>query len=144
MILSRATAIPCDEHEVIYKVGLGEVQHDNQGFEWSYYRQLTAYRKGNDTVGVFTDDEKFILGVNVIGKEEIKIYPNPANEVITISIPANRSIINVSVIGLDGHIYKTGIRSSTLRVAGMKPGIYILKIELNEEIFYKKIMINAS
>lgn len=141
-ILSRFDDV-CNEQEEIYKVGLGEVFHENFGFEWGESRQLKAYRKGNDTVGVFTDDEKFILGVNDFENVQISIYPNPAQERITISIPDDRSIINVSILGLDGHIYKTGIKTSTLSVGGMEPGIYILKVELNKGIVYNKIVINA-
>lgn len=76
--------------------------------------------------------------------KEINVYPNPANDLVYVSAPDNMTVLDVSIIGLDGLIYNSCFRSSAISVAGIKPGIYVLKIKFKNEVYYKKIMINAS
>ncbi|MEX0987356.1 MAG: T9SS type A sorting domain-containing protein [Bacteroidales bacterium] len=141
-ILQRIDLIFCDEMEYVFKEGLGNVAFTNRGFEWDSERKLVAYRKDNVTIGTFTDDA-LLLGINIYRNNNILVYPNPVNNLINISLPDDKIIEDVSLIGLDGEIYLSGIKSTSFTIPDMRDGLYILKIRLKNSTISKKIVINA-
>ncbi len=86
---------------VVAKVGLGVTIFQNSGcFERDHWEQLIAYRKGNDTVGVFSNDS-YLLGLkeDVKMNDEINIFPNPAQTSITISSETQQTLEFFDVLG---------------------------------------------
>lgn len=100
-------------------------------------------------VGLLQDPSD--VGINPIMDFEnnIKIYPNPAIDNITIEIAAGESNCAVSLLTLMGQtvakkeISKSKYNSKTeLSIKSLNKGIYILMIQNNEYRCYRKIKIN--
>lgn len=72
-------------------------------------------------------DDINVSGTNGINENVIsaKVYPNPANDVLNISI--NEEIESVSIVTLDGKVVATST-GSTVNVAELTSGMYIYEI----------------
>ncbi|MBI9036765.1 MAG: T9SS type A sorting domain-containing protein [Bacteroidales bacterium] len=94
------------------------------------------------TENVFPYDDGQFSVVNItksIVKESlITIYPNPAEDVINIS-SANQ-INNVRIFNFIGQIIYQG-NSSAINTSNFKSGVYIIKVETNENSLTEKITI---
>jgi hypothetical protein len=76
--------------------------------------------------------------------EMIRVFPQPASDMITIIYPFNAENLNLQLLSMDGKILKTGIinsRQTELNVGNLAPGVYILKLQDNENLFLKKVVI---
>ncbi len=74
---------------------------------------------------------------------EVKMYPNPANDNVCISIE-NASCLIVSVVDSQGRLIlqqKVNSEKLTLDLSGLTKGIYFVKIETNDFISYNKLIV---
>jgi len=74
-------------------------------------------------------------------KQEVKIYPNPANETVAISGINNGNVEIFNSIGqllINSEIQGT----SNINTSTLHPGIYLLKIEHGNEVTFEKLIIN--
>lgn len=85
------------------------------------------------TVGVF----------NNLEQEDIKVYPNPAKDLLNIEIPIDYDV-EVSLFNMIGVKVKNinVLNSKTINVSDLKPGIYFLYFKTNNRRVCKKIIIN--
>ena len=75
---------------------------------------------------------------------EVQVYPNPADEQVTIIVPYNEKPSTISFINLDGKTLKTLTISgseTSINVQDLKPGVYILRIESTENVVIKRLVI---
>lgn len=90
-------------------------------------------------------DDIHISGSNDIDTfiaSNIQIYPNPANNFIRIT--SDNTIEEINLFSLNGSlIYSDASKAdeSIIDISHYNPGIYIIKIISNEDIFIKKIII---
>ena len=80
-----------------------------------------------------------------IGNDRIKIYPNPANEIINIS--SDVIITSCSVSDLNNRIVlvedAADTKYITLPLNGLNSGIYLLELtDSNGNNYFKKVIIN--
>ncbi len=117
----------------VLKKGLGQVAgFFDVNFEGNYYEHLSAYRKGNDTVGVFTTDD-VLNGVEIAANEipTFHVYPNPSAGIMTVELPANANAV-VTIIDLQGRVVKTIANVSgqvSLQTDDVADGVYLLEVE---------------
>jgi len=85
--------------------------------------------------------ETYISNVGIVDyKDDILIYPNPANNIVTIS---GTDIANVKIFNSMGQLILTKHNTNSIDVSELTNGIYILSIELSiGHIIQKKIIIN--
>ncbi len=74
----------------------------------------------------------------------LKIYPNPASDMITVSLP--EQFIEFSIVFYDNNgkkIYETSIdkNDATIDISHLKAGIYYLKISNNSRTIIKKLIV---
>jgi hypothetical protein len=77
----------------------------------------------------------------VLNESKIKIFPNPTNSLMSIS--ANESINNFKIYNLEGRILKSDNTNNvnlTIDVSTFESGIYIIELEINKELFYRKFV----
>jgi len=103
----------------------------------------TAYAAANwpnvDPASTFTTDTT--LGVeNVILSTQISIYPNPAKDNIKIVVP-NAVINKVEIYNFLGFPVKTYRKQSQYSIANLSAGMYLIKIDTDEGIAVKKLII---
>jgi hypothetical protein len=79
---------------------------------------------------------------------EVYLYPNPADEILTINFkPNDIGTLTVVIQSIDGRIlrsitYNDNTLSSIQQdVSFLKPGIYILSIKTSNRVFVKKVVI---
>lgn len=141
-ILERHISGPWDEYEIRYKVGLGTVYYDNQGFEWWRKEELVAYAKGNDTVGVFTEDSFFSNIQENNFSESLVIYPNPSNNIVYVKIPNGCLISKIRILNLNGLVIRTSHNKSNISVEDLEPSLYIIEIVSGNLISRHILMVN--
>lgn len=63
--------------------------------------------------------------------EHIQVYPNPANEQITVSVKAGRigNVIIYNQLGVKIKEFNSNESSSTFTISGLAEGVYFMKIE---------------
>jgi len=74
----------------------------------------------------------------------IEIYPNPASDFVNIVIPENNSDIQLVLFSTEGKAViseRIDGSSSMLDVSKLKPGIYILRFAINNEIVTKRLIV---
>ena len=78
-------------------------------------------------------------GVEEIDNEEVVIYPNPVDDIVMIETHGRASLQNVIIYDVNGRkVLSTS--ESKIDISDIPSGIYMMKIELSDGIFYKKII----
>lgn len=82
--------------------------------------------------------------VNDVISSKFNLYPNPVNDVVTISNEEHIAVNNVSVIDMNGRVVKTfefnNQSQVQMNISDLKAGIYIFKISTNEGTASKKVV----
>ena len=117
--------------------------------------QITYFCGGEtvrDTIDL-TTDEKFTINCDNLQTNtedlsarliDFRIYPNPAQEVITIERTEN-SKANLSVMDALGHVMKEVISQDALfllNVEDLSPGLYFIRLQTNEGHGFRKMIID--
>lgn len=78
-------------------------------------------------------------GVEEIDNEEVVIYPNPVDDIVMIETHGRASLQNVIIYDVNGRkVLSTS--ESKIDISDIPSGIYMMKIESSDGIFYKKII----
>lgn len=116
---------------------------------------------GNNTIAIhknwgWTDFDYITIGSTnkITGSENetstndlvvsLKVYPNPAYEVVNITIPNHNGEAEVSIISTEGRVVKklsTNEKDFSIDIIGILPGIYILNINSDSRIINQKLII---
>lgn len=86
-----------------------------------------------DKDGAYTYSE--IRSIRNSGQKiDLSVYPNPSNGFFTIAVPANGGVYDVLLTDVAGRFLRSinGLRSQSLKMNGLSPGIYIVKIWFRE------------
>ncbi|MBE0639481.1 MAG: T9SS type A sorting domain-containing protein, partial [Bacteroidales bacterium] len=74
----------------------------------------------------------------------VEIYPNPADDLVTISITGKESEVSYQVTDIDGRLIGqsnfTG-RETTLDVSNFKPGLYVIRLEIGGKMATKRLVV---
>jgi hypothetical protein len=88
---------------------------------------------------------------NVQTLSSLSVYPNPVLDNLTISFNLNeKSDVKINLISIDGkdihELYKCNLSSGNqelkLDVNDVKPGVYLLQMQVNDNTSFEKLMIN--
>jgi hypothetical protein len=130
------------EITIQYAEGLGEIFHETSYFEHGRNKALRAYKKDGITVGTFLRDD-FFLAVNETDVSDIIIvYPNPVDDILYLELPAYMKVLKLSVRNMQGQIKKICENPHSIYVGDLNPGIYLLIIQLENDIVYKRFIRN--
>lgn len=100
----------------------------------------------NSIYKFFPDSTTGILQL-INNSTDIAIYPNPFNSFCTILLPTNNSNVGalLTLYNMQGNEIKTTIKTSSntyvINRDGLQQGMYILSIQLNNQIIHKKLLI---
>ena len=102
--------------------------------------------------GFFTPRMKRILfdlntGLNTLAKENVKIYPNPASNAVTIEIPnLNNEVYSVAIVDAMGRVVleekNIAVSSKTIETSNLNNGFYFVRLNSGAESRIEKIIIN--
>jgi|GEM_PF-3198409 len=128
----------------IYSAGLGRTYYwMSTFFESSFVEQLVAYKKGNDTVGVFTPDDVLTGLPPSASKETFKLFPNPASDIFFLE--GEIAGAQLTLLDMQGRqVLKQMAQTNSPRVdvSSLPAGIYLLQVLTEKgEVSQKKIAV---
>ncbi|MBK9637938.1 MAG: T9SS type A sorting domain-containing protein [Bacteroidetes bacterium] len=86
----------------------------------------------NGLFRLIVDSTQIGIHENGLSKLNVRVYPNPFNENITITIPAFESNYSYSVVDISGKMIESGLLKSsvsTIDLGNLVKGFYLLNIE---------------
>jgi len=98
--------------------------------------------------GCTTKDSTLVLFADCTGIEDIvfsqslKIYPNPALNVVNIEVSTSAILRKVDVLSIDGQLIQSNTQGdlSRISISNLPKGVYYLKIESDNGIAIKKLI----
>jgi OOP family OmpA-OmpF porin len=76
-----------------------------------------------------------------INTSKIEIYPNPASQSFSIKIPVQMVAPEVELMDLKGKTIWTKKPESNLNLTGVFPGIYIVRVKSDMEVFIQRLIV---
>lgn len=74
------------------------------------------------------------LSINDYSNSKFKIYPNPANDILHLTLEENDFSIKIfNLLGSEIRDYQTNVRNKTIDISNIKKGVYIIKIFSGKE-----------
>ncbi len=110
-------------------------------FSGDLVNAATGYTSVNLAVtGAGTEE---VTGLEELDKYNISIYPNPANDVLNISIPASFGAGEIKLVKLDGAIVRSGAIGSIDRIqtSDLRSGIYLLQIISSSTVINHRVVV---
>ena len=111
---------------------------------WSVYpyfesgNLVISARASNGGLFVVTDNK---LGIDSFNDSSLfAITPNPADDVITLTLTNNSSLTAVHIYDSTGRLVLKGTNSTTIDVASFDSGIYLVKVETAQGIQTKRLI----
>lgn len=81
-------------------------------------------------------------GISNVAAVDFDVYPNPANEVVTISTKESKFMVNIiDAIGREVLTHQSLNAQTTINTQGLKAGVYWLKVQTNTGFSVKKLVI---
>lgn len=129
----------------VYSAGLGRTYYwASSFFEGSIVEKLTAYKKGTDTVGVFTPDG-VLLGITPLQTDvaTFDVYPNPAGDQLFVKAAvekgAHLSLLDVS--GREVVVQTLSEPVTEIATDALAAGVYFLQLHSSKGVTTKKVLI---
>lgn len=103
----------------------------------------------NDNYMLMIDDFKVTattLSTDDFVSSKFSVYPNPANDLVTVSNNGSIQINKVSITDINGRTVKSlnynGVTETQVNISDLNSGIYFMNIDTNEGIATKKVIKN--
>ncbi|MFZ4464322.1 MAG: T9SS type A sorting domain-containing protein, partial [Bacteroidales bacterium] len=107
-------------------------------------RTTTAWFDHAEIVGYLKESDEEFSEINDPSLFEVNVYPNPANDRITISIPENEVKVSVTLINASGLVVETSefnTMDAEYPISHIKPGLYLLRFERSGMIVSKRLVV---
>lgn len=73
--------------------------------------------------------------------EEVKIYPNPAKDILNVELPNEIKKFNLEITDLSGRLVVNKDNETKVNISGLANGAYLCTIKANDKIAVRKIII---
>lgn len=101
-----------------------------------------SYARCNDISGSFTSISNRTprtinscnVGINETKTINVVVYPNPANQLITIE--SDNAIAEIQLQSIDGKTIATAANTTQLNISNLNAGIYIITVKLSDNSIY--------
>ena len=102
---------------------------------------VSDFENGLFVLSFGENEQPIIDGVNGSIKNEIRIYPNPAKNVLNISSTEGEGSVKLyNTIGEVLKFKSINSNQSSLDISTINPGIYFIEVTSNEEVITKKFI----
>ncbi|MCI9844858.1 T9SS type A sorting domain-containing protein [Flavobacterium pectinovorum] len=117
----------------------------NTGLTCIQVDDMNSVRTGTwvyDNSASFSTNCQYNLGVNdvILDKNTVKVYPNPANQVVTINSP--NPVDSVKIYSISGALVKTITNPSQVEVSNWSKGLYFFVLQIGNQYITKEILVN--
>ena len=131
-----------------YAIAFDEINNLMYASETDYFSfgKINIYEIGGDLISSFDAgvspgnivlDVRMGTAVNEIKPAEIKIYPNPTVETLTIQMAGNSSIDLIEIYSVDGKKIEIQSTANSIDVSSLSAGTYFLKITSGDNVISK-------
>ena len=117
-------------------------------YDLSRYAGQTMYLAimcvSEDVFAFFIDDIAVSgnAAVESMNVDEVNIYPNPARDNVTVSLPEDNATISiVNVLGQTIRTVNASSTNETISLEGVEKGLYFFCIRLNDRTITKKVLV---
>lgn len=106
-----------------------------------------VFNVGKAAVGAL---QHFAVASSVLGTKEsdsnrlesIKIYPNPAKDILNIELPSNIKNFSVEINDMSGKLISAYENERKINVSKLSKGVYMCTVKSDSEAITKKVIIN--
>jgi len=111
--------------------------NNSSGFNgaWSVY---PYFESGNIVISALGNNGGFFLvSENILGtssfyeENQVTLAPNPANDLVTLTIPGNSTLLAVHIYDNVGRLVMKSANATTLDISALRSGLYMVKVETN-------------
>jgi hypothetical protein len=115
------------------------VRSDRTSIAWFNNVELAGYLKTGEieTIEIPDDSQN--------GQSAVEIYPNPAKEKVTVVYPYTGIPVTLTMVSVNGKIVKTlaiTANETQIDVSALLPGVYVLRMQSNESIVTRRLVIH--
>jgi hypothetical protein len=124
-----------------YASGLGQVSNIYFFFEQANIWNIEGYVKDGDTTGTITPDDILLDVKEMPDHHHVKIYPNPAEDILYVEIPKNSKVQIYNLIGrvvFDGTFTES---KNQIKLGDFMPGIYLLQVFSGDRVYNQKVVV---
>ncbi len=120
------------------------IENHRSGLLWELFMKNPEISGALDAIGFVSDSTTTLVASETIF-DQIRIYPNPTDELLTIEIPKGAVGLKTAVMDLNGRHSSIQPESAhesirQFSVQSLPPGGYFLRIDLNHTSVIKKFV----
>ncbi|PTX61172.1 putative secreted protein (Por secretion system target) [Kordia periserrulae] len=102
----------------------------NIAFRYNNATLVSGFLGINETTETHERNTSLTLSRNAVTAAQFELYPNPANDFITIQSKDNLAIKSVSIVDVQGrNVFTTNSVASRISVANLQQGMYFVTLE---------------
>jgi hypothetical protein len=140
---SGDTLLPDGYYDQKYTVSLGRVDYHYLEFEIEEFETMIGYVKNGDTTGIVYPDQYWPLGTSGMANHNaLTIYPNPANDKITIQTSKETSGSRLTILNIDGQQFlnrQLTEPKTQIDISDLPSGVYFVRVTSERTVEVGKI-----
>lgn len=84
-------------------------------------------------------DATFAVG-DIASNNELKVYPNPVKDFLSIDVPSTEKVKSVSIFSVDGRSSVLSFDNNKADFSNLPAGVYVLQVETDSQTYTKKVI----
>ena len=127
-----------------YTPEYGFLEYFDSGFEWGGNKDLVGIIDNGDTLGIIYPIDMFVGQEEIDNPSDLMLYPSPTKEKLHLKTDKT-GLVTWSIFDISGRLVQTGTKKKrtediVIRVGNLPKGVFILQVEINEQIIRKKFI----
>ena len=140
LLLKWSRQDPVSDKEIRRNEAVYKLQNNRNPF--IDYPQLVEYIWGNMKDSVWSFAKVVQTGIEPIVNRKLSIVPNPAKDIIHLNAQDNTEDLRYCIYSMTGSVVLSGVTENhSIRVTGLKSGIYTCVVETASEKLVGKVVI---
>ncbi len=85
--------------------------------------------------------DQIVGNLHISKQNEVRIYPNPATNKVTVSLPNGEDLVQIQIYSIDGKCEKQSFgKTNEIDLSKLQAGVYLVQIETLNSVFNQKII----
>lgn len=84
--------------------------------------------------------EDTTAGITDYLRNSIRLYPNPATDVLNIQNGTSKDISDISIYAINGVLVKQTSKAATVGIADLQDGVYIVKVQVDNQVLNYRLI----
>lgn len=87
----------------------------------------------------FGNEATFAVG-DIAANDDLKVYPNPVKDFLSIDVPSTERVKSVSIFSVDGRSSVLTFDNNKADFSNLPAGVYVLQVETDSQTYTKKVI----